>query len=388
LCRRAERRDKKGFFEEVVEKLRADIRAMKEDNSKVVEALFNLKAQLVATTHLQYVSIEVPVVIEVGKHGKQGGTINEAKQSYEHVPQKTSKLGEMADEQEGENIVMGTSNERRGTPVMRSTCRRRAASSNSIQAECGAKPPKHMTEDKVDSEGAFIEMAEENGHIIEMTDKKADEKKNEEKGEDSDDEVTQPHLDKMAPTVMLDSSGVPSEASDTLATLQDFKKEMERQMDLQLQRLSRKWSRQERSQGAEGENEESEESAEAEESSDESSDDAVAEVQEKNTARLRREEAETDDRLKQEKYNERQIKEGKAVKDPSHPRKPIGGAYGVFLKQNRPKIVASLPAGHKITDVTKEASKLWKALAHIQKKPYQETYEKLHGEWKGRREEG
>jgi hypothetical protein len=78
---------------------------------------------------------------------------------------------------------------------------------------------------------------------------------------------------------------------------------------------------------------------------------------------------------------ERQIKEGKAVKDPSHPRKPIGGAYGVFLKENRPMIVASLPAGHEITDVTKEASKLWKALAHIQKKPYQETYEKLHGEW-------
>merc|ERR1719161_2263037 len=79
----------------------------------------------------------------------------------------------------------------------------------------------------------------------------------------------------------------------------------------------------------------------------------------------------------------RKLKEGggKRKKDANAPKKPVGGAYGVFLAENRAKIVASLPAGHKITDVTKAAGEQWKALSEAQKKPYNDKYLKKQEEY-------
>lgn len=70
----------------------------------------------------------------------------------------------------------------------------------------------------------------------------------------------------------------------------------------------------------------------------------------------------------------RKAKEGKKTKDPDQPKKPAGGAFGVFLEENRSKIVASLPAGHKITDVSKAAGVQWKALSEGDRKPYDDKY--------------
>merc|ERR1711988_727100 len=70
----------------------------------------------------------------------------------------------------------------------------------------------------------------------------------------------------------------------------------------------------------------------------------------------------------------RKAREGKKEKDPNAPKKPAGGGYGVFLAENRAAIVKSLPAGHKITDVTKAAGEQWKALSDAAKKPYNDEY--------------
>lgn len=82
----------------------------------------------------------------------------------------------------------------------------------------------------------------------------------------------------------------------------------------------------------------------------------------------------------------RKAKEAKK-KDPNQPKKPCGGAYGVYIAENRAAIVKSLPAGHKMTDVTKEGSKLWNALSEAAKKPYQEKFLKKQEEYKGAMEE-
>merc|ERR1712224_207037 len=77
----------------------------------------------------------------------------------------------------------------------------------------------------------------------------------------------------------------------------------------------------------------------------------------------------------------------KKIKDVNKPKQPAGGACGVYLAENREKIVKSLPAGHKITDVSKEAGKQWAALSEDAKKPYQNTYLKKQEEYKAAMEE-
>jgi len=64
------------------------------------------------------------------------------------------------------------------------------------------------------------------------------------------------------------------------------------------------------------------------------------------------------------------------------PKKPAGGGYGVYLNEHRKEIVASLPPGHKITDVSKAAGVKWKTLSAAQKKPYEEKYAKKAAEYK------
>merc|ERR1712070_953270 len=83
----------------------------------------------------------------------------------------------------------------------------------------------------------------------------------------------------------------------------------------------------------------------------------------------------------------RKLKEGKKEKDPNKPKAPAGGAYGVFLAENRAKIVASLPKDHKITDVSKAAGEEWKALSDADKKPYQDKYAIKSEEYKKAMEE-
>jgi len=78
----------------------------------------------------------------------------------------------------------------------------------------------------------------------------------------------------------------------------------------------------------------------------------------------------------------RGLKADKKMKDPKKPKKPAGGAYGVFLAENRARIVASLPKVHKITDVTKAAGKEWKALSKADRKPYEEKLETKKEEYK------
>merc|ERR1712039_521501 len=72
--------------------------------------------------------------------------------------------------------------------------------------------------------------------------------------------------------------------------------------------------------------------------------------------------------------------EERAKKDPNAPKKPVGGAYGVFLSENREKIVASLPKDHKMVDIAKAAGVQWKAMADAAKKPYEAKYEKKKAE--------
>ncbi|CAJ1365629.1 unnamed protein product [Effrenium voratum] len=63
---------------------------------------------------------------------------------------------------------------------------------------------------------------------------------------------------------------------------------------------------------------------------------------------------------------------GKRVKDENAPKRPVGGAYGIFLAENRDDVRRSLPDGNKVTAVTKAVSGRWKALPDEEKKPYEE----------------
>jgi hypothetical protein len=53
----------------------------------------------------------------------------------------------------------------------------------------------------------------------------------------------------------------------------------------------------------------------------------------------------------------------KKEKDLNSPKKPVAGAYGVFLAANREAIKKTLPADHKITDVAKAAGTRWAAVS-------------------------
>lgn len=71
----------------------------------------------------------------------------------------------------------------------------------------------------------------------------------------------------------------------------------------------------------------------------------------------------------------RKDSEGPATKkDPSAPKRPAGGGYGIYLAEVREEVAKSLPAGHKITDVSKAVGAKWKALTDAERKPYEEKY--------------
>jgi hypothetical protein len=62
-------------------------------------------------------------------------------------------------------------------------------------------------------------------------------------------------------------------------------------------------------------------------------------------------------------------------KDSNSPKKPVGGAYGVYLAANREAIEKALPADHKITDVAKAVGTKWAAVSDTEKMPYQRQYD-------------
>merc|ERR1719411_185566 len=68
------------------------------------------------------------------------------------------------------------------------------------------------------------------------------------------------------------------------------------------------------------------------------------------------------------------------VKDPGAPKKPVGGAYGVFLNEKRPEFMKLLP-GQKAPAVSKHAGEQWKALSEKEKKPYVEEYKRRKAEY-------
>merc|ERR1711948_29182 len=83
-----------------------------------------------------------------------------------------------------------------------------------------------------------------------------------------------------------------------------------------------------------------------------------------------------------QRAEKRKAKEEKrAKKDPNAPKRPAGGAYGIFLAENRAKIVSSLPKDHKMVDVAKAAGTQWKALSDAAKRPYEEKYKKKQAEF-------
>merc|ERR1711907_884702 len=66
----------------------------------------------------------------------------------------------------------------------------------------------------------------------------------------------------------------------------------------------------------------------------------------------------------------------KAEDLPTKPKRPVAGAWGVFLQEQRAEIVKSLPADHKITDVTKKAAEVYKALSEEERKAFEEKFKK------------
>lgn len=86
--------------------------------------------------------------------------------------------------------------------------------------------------------------------------------------------------------------------------------------------------------------------------------------------------------LRSEKRKAKEGKKTKKTKDPNKPKAPAGGAYGVFLAENRAKIVESLAKDHKMVDVAKAAGQQWKALADDAKQPYEAKYAKKAEEYK------
>lgn len=81
-----------------------------------------------------------------------------------------------------------------------------------------------------------------------------------------------------------------------------------------------------------------------------------------------------------EKKDAKQAKIDKAAakqSDADKPKKPVGGAYGVFMNKHRAEIQQSLPAGSAVSAVAPVASAKWKALSEEAKKPYDEEYQQV-----------
>merc|ERR1712113_913696 len=83
---------------------------------------------------------------------------------------------------------------------------------------------------------------------------------------------------------------------------------------------------------------------------------------------------------RREKKDAKKAKADKAMKKEANadrPKKPAGGAFGIWLNKHRAEIMESLPAGSKCTAVAPVASAKWKALSDAEKVPFEKEYSEL-----------
>merc|ERR1719453_2249968 len=72
---------------------------------------------------------------------------------------------------------------------------------------------------------------------------------------------------------------------------------------------------------------------------------------------------------------EKAAKKAKKEANADKPKKPAGGAYGIFVAEKRAEIMKSLPAGSKCTAVSKVAGERWSALPEKERKPFEAKYQ-------------
>jgi len=85
-----------------------------------------------------------------------------------------------------------------------------------------------------------------------------------------------------------------------------------------------------------------------------------------------------------EKKEAKAAKEDKKAKKEANkdaPKRPAGGAFGVWLNKHRAEIFKTLPAGSKCTAVAPVASSRWKAMSEAEKEPYEKEYKDLKAKY-------
>lgn len=87
---------------------------------------------------------------------------------------------------------------------------------------------------------------------------------------------------------------------------------------------------------------------------------------------------------RQDKKDAKKAKAEKAAKKEANadkPKKPAGGAFGVWLNKHRAEIQKSLPAGSPCTAVAPVASAKWKAMSEAEKVPFEQEYLELKAKY-------
>jgi len=87
---------------------------------------------------------------------------------------------------------------------------------------------------------------------------------------------------------------------------------------------------------------------------------------------------------RKEKADAKKAKADKAAKKEANadrPKKPAGGAFGVWLNKNRKEIQKSLPEGSPCTAVAPVASSRWKAMSEADKAPFEKEYSELKAKY-------
>jgi hypothetical protein len=86
--------------------------------------------------------------------------------------------------------------------------------------------------------------------------------------------------------------------------------------------------------------------------------------------------ATSDEDEKDAKNDAKAAKKAKKEEDANSgkPKRPVGGAYGLYLAHNRADIHKSLPAGSNGAAVAKIAAERWKSLSAKDKETYEEEY--------------
>lgn len=85
-----------------------------------------------------------------------------------------------------------------------------------------------------------------------------------------------------------------------------------------------------------------------------------------------------------ERKDKKEAKVAKAAKKEANadrPKKPAGGAFGIFINENRSAIHKSLPAGSSVTAVSKAASEKWKSMSEADKEPYEAKYQQAKAKY-------